>query len=165
VYVTVLVTTSLMWRTLVLVDFCFFCSAKWRLSADSQSNDEWTQRALKGDLGMLGESRLDRAGLGGSFMLGKEAGPVGGADIGADVGNGLGGTKGAVAGGDSLLGAEVGGDRSHLHEQSECSLLEAVPGRESGVDSPEEAAVGEPRAIALVRKSVYAEGGLMGVLM
>jgi hypothetical protein len=28
VYVTVLVTTSLMWRTLVLVDFCFFCSAK-----------------------------------------------------------------------------------------------------------------------------------------
>jgi hypothetical protein len=114
---------------------------------------------------MLGESRLDKAGLGGSFMLGKDVAPVGGADIGADVGKGLGGTKGAVAGGEDLLGFEVGGERSHLQEHSEWSLLAAVPGMESGVDSPEDAAVGEPSAMALVRKSVYAEGGLIGVLM
>jgi hypothetical protein len=143
-----------MWRTLVLVDFCFFCSSQRCLRAASQSKGLWTQRALNGDLGMLGESRFDKAGLGGSFMLGKEVAPVGGADMGAEVGKGLGGTKGAVAGGVDLLGLEVGGERSHLQEHSEWSLLAAVPGRESGVEAPEEAAVGEPRAMALVRKSV-----------
>ena len=42
-------------------------------------------------------------GLGGTFRLGKVAGPVGGADIGIAEGiYGLGGTRGAVAGGGSL---------------------------------------------------------------
>lgn len=51
-------------------------------------------------LALMGESRLETAGLGGSLRLGKVAGPVGGADMGgADDVNGLGGITGAVAGG------------------------------------------------------------------
>lgn len=60
---------------------------------------------------------MEMAGLGGSFRLGNEIGPVGGADIGADVGKGLGGTAGAVVGGDGLLlMVDVGEDRSVFDE-------------------------------------------------
>lgn len=164
---TVLVTTSLMCRTLVRVGFCFFCSAKRALRAASQSKTEWTERALKGERAveaLSGESMLDTAGLGGNLRLGKVAGPVGGADMGTEVGwKGLGGTMGAVAGGEALLAPvmlpdEVGGECSHLQEHSDCSLL-AVPGAESsGVVSPEARPLpvggGELRAMALERKSV-----------
>lgn len=150
-----------MCRTLVREDFCFF-SAKRALRAASQSNTEWTGRALKGDravVALRGESIWETAGLGGSLRLGKPAAPVGGADMGAEVGKGLGGTTGAVAGGDMLketfelvLVVEVGEELSHLHEQSDCLLL-AVSGRESGVVWPEPMA-GELRDMALERKSV-----------
>lgn len=139
------------------------------MRAASQSKTEWTERALKGDRAveaLMGESRLDTAGLAGSLMLGKVAGPVGGADMGTEVGKGLGGKMGAVAGTWSLEDAalavaalgEERGEPPHLQEQSDCSLA-AVPGtevKESGVVSPEArpAGVGELRAIALERKSV-----------
>jgi hypothetical protein len=88
-----------MCRTLVREGF-FLRSGKRALRAASQSKTEWTERALKGERALMGESKLDTAGLGGSFKLGKVAGPVGGADIGgAEVVNGLGGIIGAVAGG------------------------------------------------------------------
>jgi hypothetical protein len=88
-----------MCRTLVREGF-FLRSGKRALRAASQSKTEWTERALKGERALIGESKLDTAGLGGSFKLGKVAGPVGGADIGgAEVVNGLGGIIGAVAGG------------------------------------------------------------------
>jgi hypothetical protein len=95
------------------------------------------------------------------LRLGKVAGPVGGADMGADVGYGLGGTTGAVAGGQSLsprllvvvpLSEESGEERPHLHEVSDCSV-DAVVGADSG-GLTLETAMGELRAIALVRKSV-----------
>lgn len=73
-----------MWRTLVREDFFF--SANRALRAASQSNTEWTGLALKGERGvdtLKGESMLATLGLGGSLRLGKEAGPVGGADMGA----------------------------------------------------------------------------------
>jgi hypothetical protein len=168
VYVTVLVTTSRICRTLVRPVFCFFCSANLALRAASQSKTECTERALNGDLAveaLRGESRHEMAGLGGSFMLGNTAAPVGGADIGMAAVKGLGGIIGAVAGAVSradfslvlltLLGLEVGGERSHLQEQSDCSVA-AVPGSESGVLSPDAYPVGkgELRDMALERKSV-----------
>jgi hypothetical protein len=110
------------------------------LRAASQSKtDEWTDRALKGDL--IGESRLEIAGLGGSFRLGKVAGPIGGADIGMEeLANGLGGTMGAVAGGEGLLMVSpfVDDGCSSLQEHSDGTLVE-VPGADadSGVVSPE----------------------------
>ena len=146
-----------MCRTLVREGFCFF-SAKRALRAASQSKTEWTDRALNGDLavlGVIGESRLEIDGLGGNLRLGKLAAP-GGADMGTDAVKGLGGTMGAVAGGESLmLGLDievVGEERSDLNEQSDCSLA-AVSGRESGVVSPE-AIAGEFKDRALERKSV-----------
>lgn len=164
---TVLVTTSLTWRTLVRDGFCFFCSAKRALRAASQSKTEWTERALKGDLtvlALIGESKLLMAGLGGSFKLGKEARLVGGADMGNGAVNGPGGMSDAVAGEEGLLLAlDVGERRSSLEEHLDLSLV-AVPGAESGVVSPDTMA-GELRDMALDRKSVYAEGGLIGVLM
>lgn len=171
VYVTVLVTTSLICRTLVREVFCFF-SIKRALRAASQSNTEWTGLALKGDrtvLALIGESMLDTLGLGGTLRLGKQAGPVGGADMGVGQTKGLGGIIGAVAGGvgraealEVMLEAEDGGVPSRLQEASVSSLV-AVSGSESGVVRPELVA-GELRAMALVRKSVYAIGGLIGVL-
>jgi hypothetical protein len=150
-----------MCRTLVLLDLDFFCSAYRAFSAASQSKTECRERALNGDmavLGVKGESRQEMAGLGGSLRLGKLAGPVRGADMGAEVGKGLGGTNGAVAGGEFLLaGADVGDGRALLHEQSEGSLLAAVLGNESGVSWPDEGVGGvdgEPRALALLRKSM-----------
>ena len=104
------------------------------------------------------------AGLGGSLRLGKVTGPIGGAESGpfADV-KGLGGVRLAVAGLviltlPVLVVLEVGDGRSAL-EASDCSLL-AVLGMDSGVISPEAAAVaaaaaeGELTYMALVRKSV-----------
>lgn len=152
-----------MCRTLVLVDFFLGMSGNLALSAVSQSKTEWTERALKGE--HMGESRLDTAGLGGSFKLGKVAGPVGGADIGcAELVNGLGGTMGAVAGGVVALtlvvlvsfseGAEVTEvteETLSLHEPSDRSLF-AVAGGEASEESGE--IIGELRDMALVRKSV-----------
>jgi hypothetical protein len=161
VYVTVLVTTSRMCRTLVREAFCFFSSRR-ALRAASQSNTEWTGLALKGDRAVLalnGESILETLGLGGTLRLGKQAGPVGGADIGVEQVKGLGGTIGAVAGGVGranffvVLEAEVGGVPSSLLLEVSVSSLVAVSGSESGVVCPELVA-GELRAIALVRKSV-----------
>lgn len=160
---TVLVTTSRMCRTLVREVFCFFFSSKRAFRAASQSNtDEWTGLALKGDravLALIGESIYDTLGLGGTLRLGKQAGPVGGADIGAAQVKGLGGTMGAVAGGvgrpealEVMLEADDGGLASRLQEVSVSSLV-AVSRRESGVVRPELVA-GELRAMALVRKSV-----------
>lgn len=89
VYVTVLVTTSRIWRTLRPLDaLCFFCSANRALSAASQSKtEERTDLALNGERSVLaalrGESKLESAGLGGSLRLGKQDAPVGGADMGS----------------------------------------------------------------------------------
>lgn len=120
-------------------------------------------------LGVKGESRQEMAGLGGNFRLGKLAGPESGADIGAEVGKGLGGTNGAVAGVMGFLESrDLGEGRPDLQEQSESSLLAELSGRESGVTSPDDRAggvEGEPNALAFVRKSMYAIGGLMGVLI
>ena len=91
VYVTVLVTTSRMCRTLLrdapLVQLCagptagLLASAYLRaLRAASQSNGERTERALKGD--RIGESRFPAAGDGGTFRLEKVVGPVAGAESG-----------------------------------------------------------------------------------
>lgn len=109
------------------------------MRAASQSKTEWTDRALNGDL--IGESTLETAGLGGSFRLGKVAGPIGGADIGIDeLTKGLGGTMGAVAGG--LLIVSPTGDEassSSLQEHSEGTLVElsGMEAADSGVVSPE----------------------------
>lgn len=87
-YVTVLVTTSRICRTLVRDGLCFLRSKRRALRAASQSTTECTDRALKGDLMALalsGDSRLDTAGLGGSLRLGKGAAPVGGADKGVEA--------------------------------------------------------------------------------
>jgi hypothetical protein len=89
--------------------------------------------------------------------------------MGVEQTKGLGGIIGAVAGGvgraeafEVMLEAEDGGVPSRLQEASVSSLV-AVSGSESGVVRPELVA-GELRAMALVRKSVYAMGGLIGVL-
>jgi hypothetical protein len=146
-------------------DFCFL-SENRAFNAASQSNTEWTDLALKGErrvLALSGESMLEMAGLGGSFRLGNEAAP-GGADIGADVGNGLGGTTGAVVGGDALLlTVEVGEDCPVLDDRSapsDSGLLFAEP----GLESPD-VTDGEFNERAFDKKSVYADGGLMGVLI
>lgn len=163
VYVTVLVTTSRMCRTLVREDFCFFSSRRAFRAASQSNTDECTGLALKGDravLALIGESMFDRLGLGGTLRLGKQAAPVGGADMGAAQVKGLGGTMGAVAGGvgrpealEVMLEADDdGGVASRLQAVSLSSLV-TVSGRESGVVRPELVA-GELRAIALVRKSV-----------
>lgn len=98
------------------------------MRAASQSKDERTERALKGDLmelgvALRGESSVEVAGEGGMCRLGKEATPVGGADRGYK-GYGLAGVPAVV--GDLLVPWFP-----HLHEQSVCSLL-AVDGIESG---------------------------------
>jgi hypothetical protein len=89
------------------------------LRAASQSNGERTDLALNGDLAvaLMGDSRVDMAGDGGTCKLGNEVAPVGGADMGS-VGYGL--------------GVAVVGDLwfPHLHEQSVRSLL-AVDGMDS----------------------------------
>lgn len=104
-------------------------------------------------LALNGESILEMAGLGGSFKLGNEAGPVGGADIGAEVGNGLGGTTGAVVGGDGLLlTVEVGEDRSVFEERFALSVSGLLL-VESGLESPG-VSDGEFKAIAFDKKSV-----------
>ena len=144
---------------LTLVREGFLGSAKRALRAASQSNGECTDLALKGDravLALRGESMLDAAGDGGIFRLGKAVAPVGGADMGSCA-KGLGGTAGAVRGGCFV---------SSLHEQSDRSLL-AVDGTDSGVASPDsvrlQGTTGEFSDMDR-RKSVYAVGGLMGVL-
>jgi hypothetical protein len=102
---------------------------------------------------LLGESKLETAGLGGSFRLGKVAAPIGGADIGICAVNGLGGTGAAAdAGGDGLLLAvEVAGDCSSL--VASVFSLASVAEADSGVVSPDPIA-GELSDIAFVRKSV-----------
>jgi hypothetical protein len=97
----------------------------------------------------------------------------------AEVVNGLGGMIGAVAGGVCALPGSsfTGGDADEevdgceewvsLQEQSDRSLLAVAGGEgmeEFGEVSPELSVIGELRDMALVRKSVYADGGLMGVL-
>lgn len=54
------------------------------LSAASQSNGDLVERALNGDLAvaLMGDSRVDSAGEGGTSKLGKDVAPVGGADMG-----------------------------------------------------------------------------------
>lgn len=153
----------------------------------------------------MGESRLERAGLGGIWKLGNDVGPVSGADMGALV-NGLGGTREAdaeaeasalstaealseaesvvaVAGDEGLVlaaEAEVVGDADTdwsslalllpvvlgaLMLLSSGFSLASVAGKgSSGVVSAAAATMGELRDMALERKSVYASGGLMGVL-
>lgn len=104
-------------------------------------------------LALSGESMLDMAGLGGSFRLGNDTGPVGGADIAADVGKGLGGTAGAVVGGDGLLLTEdVGEDRSVFDERSTRSVS-GLLFVESGLESPD-VTEGEFNAMAFDKKSV-----------
>lgn len=107
----------------------------------------------------MGESSVDNAGDGGICKLGNEVTPVGGADIGW-VGYGLGGT--------AVLDLWF----PHLHEQSVCSLL-AVDGIDSWAASSSSSLelpdrfsgmTGEATDMAL-RKSMYATGGLMGVLV
>lgn len=72
-----------MCRTLVRDDFLLYCSEILALRAASQSKtDVRPERALHGDSALMGESRLERAGLAGSIWLGKVVGPVGGADMG-----------------------------------------------------------------------------------
>lgn len=157
-----------MCRTLTRDDFCFFTSPRRALRAASQSNTEWMDRALNGEpmsLELKGESRLEMAGLGGTFKLGKQFAPVGGADMGSGAVNGVGGTAVADAGDEGLLLAalEAGDGRPSVEHVSDLSLAADV-GAESGEISPG-ARAGELSDRAFERKSVYANGGLMGVLM
>lgn len=132
---TVRVTTSRMWRTLVLA-FCFFFSANLALRAASQSKTDWTERALKGERALReGESSMETAGEGGILRLGNESAPFGGADMGIWL-KGLGGMGGAVAGPFRVVCW-----CSHLQEQSVCSLV-AVEGADSVLVS---SLVGEAR--------------------
>lgn len=137
-------------------DFGFFASRR-ALRAASQSNTEWMERALNGEpmsLELKGESRLETAGLGGTFKLGKQCAPVGGADMGKGAVNGVGGTAVADAGDEGLLLAalEVGDGRSSVEDVSDLSLTADV-GADSGEISPG-AKAGEPSERALERKSV-----------
>jgi hypothetical protein len=165
--VTVLVTTSLICRTLLAEDLVALQSCEYRaLRAASQSNGDRTDLALNGDLAvaLMGESSVDMAGDGGMCKLGNDVTPVGGADMGC-LENGLGGTPT----GDLVLLAWF----PHLHEQSVCSLL-AVDGTDSWAASSSSSLellparfsgmTGEVTDMAL-RKSMYAVGGLMGVLV
>lgn len=68
VYVTVLVTTSRICRTLFADDFCALQSCAYLdFNAASQSNGDRTDLALNGDraVALNGESRVDTAGEGG----------------------------------------------------------------------------------------------------
>lgn len=126
---------------------------------------------------------LAMAGLAGTLRLGKDVMPVGGADMGT-LEKGLGGTGeldaeakarsmadafsdavtvslggvggvGGVVGEALLLGVEVAGECSSLALSA--FSLESVGGADSGLASglaPAETTTGEPRDMALVRKSV-----------
>lgn len=113
-------------------------------------------RALKGErtaevaLVLNGDSAAERAGDGGIRSRANLA--VDGAEDGNA--NGVGGT---VLDGDLWV--------SQLHEQSLCSL-EPVEGAEVGVVLPDDLSPGAGLPLAMdLRKSVYATGGVMGVLM
>ena len=145
--------------TLFAEDLLALQSCEYRaFRAASQSKGERTDRALNGDraVALRGESKLDIAGDGGRCRLGKEVAPVGGADIGCV--------------GFEVRGAPVGDLwPPHLQEQSVCSLL-AVEGTESCAESSSvvlpdlfSCTTGEDIDMDL-RKSIYATGGVMGVL-
>jgi hypothetical protein len=115
------------------------------------------ERALKGEpisLELIGESRLEMAGLGGTFKLGKQFAPVAGADMGSGAVNGVGGIIADADAGDEglLLAALEAGDGRSSNELSDLSLAADV-GAESGEISPA-ASAGELRDRALERKSV-----------
>lgn len=152
-------TTSLTCLTLFADDLAALESCEYRaFRAASQSKGERTDRALKGDLtvALRGESRLESEGDGGRCRLGNDVAPVGGADIGCV--------------GCEVIGALVGDLwPPHLQEQSVCSLL-AVDGTESCAESSSvvlpdlfSGTTGEDIDMDL-RKSMYATGGVMGVL-
>lgn len=103
---------------------------------------------------LMGESRLEMAGLGGTFRLGKQFAPVAGADMGSGAVNGVGGTAIAGAGDEGLLLAalEAGDGRSSTEELSDLSLAADV-GADAGEISPG-ARAGELSDRALERKSV-----------
>lgn len=102
---------------------------------------------------LMGESRLEMAGLGGTFRLGKQFAPVAGADMGSGAVNGVGGTADAGEGGLLLAALEAGDGRSSTEERSDLSLAADV-GADSGEISPGARAgeLSDPRA--LERKSV-----------
>jgi len=163
VYVTVLVTISRTWRTLGLVirgDLISKC-LPWFLLLKSQSKGERALRALNGDRtvdvveALRGES-TEHAGEGGIRIR-----PIRSVfGRGAEVGR-IAGVGGISEVGDTDLWA------SQLHEQLLWSLdaVEgAVDGAEVGVDRPDSPPVMDGLVIDL-RKSVYASGGVMGVLM
>jgi len=122
------------------------------LLVKSQSYGERALRALNGDrtaeVALMGDSAQEKAGDGG--MRRRPNRPVDGAEDG--YANGVGG---AMDTGDLCV--------SQLHEQSLCSL-EPVEGAEVGVVVPDDLSPVTGLAIVL-RKSVYAVGGVMGVLM
>lgn len=174
-YVTVLVTTSRTCRMLPRDGIVSFASAVLDLSAVSQLKNGRVGCALKGDrmlslrtVALMGEFGLENAGLGGSFRLGNEAAPTGGADKGAWAGYGLRGTMSALSEGRRLpvtVGAE---EASSVLTAFSCGRARdgADVGEilDVGESEAEDATTGESRAITLERKSVYADGGLIGVL-
>lgn len=150
---TVRVTISLTCRTLDLVDFGDLISKCLPLLLKSQSNGDRALLALKGDriaeVALIGDSPPVKAGDGG--ILRRPNRPVEGAEVG----------KTNVAEGR----AEVGDLWvSQLHEQSLCSL-EPVEGAEVGVVRPEDGFSPTVGLAIVFRKSVYAIGGVIGVLM
>ena len=188
VYVTVLVMTSRTCRTLVL-DLLQLCvdlaSANLlALRAASQSKGDRTDRALKGD--MTGVSpALDAAGEGGIRRLGKVV-PAGGADMGCvgAVVTGLGDLwrrsqshEQSVASLVAVEGAlstslssrspsaessdpELAADLTLLADPAVDVLLRAALPVRGGLAMQGLGKTG----LAILRKSMYATGGVMGVL-
>jgi hypothetical protein len=154
VYVTVLVTISLTCRTLDRADFGDLISKYLPLLLRSQSYGDRALLALKGErrvwveVALKGDSPPVKAGDCG--ILSRPSLAVDGAEAGK--------TKWEV------VVAEVGDLwLSQLHEQSLCSL-EPVEGAEVGVVLPDDLSPAIGLCIVF-RKSVYAIGGVMGVLM
>jgi hypothetical protein len=154
VYVTVRVTISLTCRTLDRADFGDLTSKYLPLPWMSQSNGDRTLLALKGERSVWVEVALKG-----------DSPPVKAGDCGIRSRPNL-----AVDGAEDgktkwvFVVAEVGDLwLSQLHEQSLCSL-EPVEGAEVGVVLPDDLSPVIGLCIVL-RKSVYAVGGVMGVLM
>jgi hypothetical protein len=157
VYVTVRVTISLTCRTLDRADFGDLMSKYLPLDLRSQSYGDRALLALKGErrvwfeVALKGESPPVKAGDCG--ILRRPNLPVDGAEAGS-----AGKTKWEV------VAAEVGDLwLSQLHEQSLCSL-EPVEGAEVGVVLPDDLLSPAVGLCMVLRKSVYAVGGVMGVL-
>lgn len=152
---TVRVTISLTCLTPDLLCFGLLISKYLPFALTSQSYGE---RALNGErtaeVALRGDSLVEKAGEGGMRRRPRRA------ELGAEAGC-LKGEGSTVEVGDLCV--------SQLHEQSLCSVDAADDGMEVGEEPPdvETEALSTGRGLAmlmLLRKSVYAVGGVIGVL-